>query len=269
MSTYYLKTEKKLLLRHCPPNPTLEYAKSITVPNDCKKIESMGGGSTIDVGKWLAREYGLKHTVVPTTAGTGSEATRYCVLTVDGKKTTFTDDKFIPEGYILDSSKIVSLPYEHTLASGMDALSQALESYWSKNATDESKQYSLTALYLIPNALFKSLKNPSDEIARMDMLIGANMSGRAINITKTNICHAISYPLTEKYGIPHGIACAMSLGYFTDKFIGMKELSKFIKLLIPKYEIDREEIAKIAIESEKIKDCPEKVTKEDILASLL
>jgi alcohol dehydrogenase YqhD (iron-dependent ADH family) len=267
--TYYLKTQKKLLLRHCPPNPTFEYADSLEVPSECLEIESQGGGSTIDVGKWLAKKFNLKHTAIPTTAGTGSEVTRYCVLNVDGKKKTFTDDKFIPESYILNPQLVTSLPELHTVASGLDALSQAYEAYWSVNATAESKMYSMYAMEHIPPSLAASIKDPNDERARMEMLIAANFSGRAINITKTNVCHAISYPLTDIYKVPHGIACAMSLGYFAEKFLGITHLTQFIKLLIPHYEIDKSIIADIAINSEKLKDCPREVLHQDILASLL
>jgi alcohol dehydrogenase class IV len=99
----------------------------------------------------------------------------------------------------------------------------------------------------------------------MNMLIGANMSGRAINITKTNVCHAISYPLTEIYGIPHGIACGMSLVYFANK-MGFK--IKSIKKLIPRYKIDRKRIAKEAINNPKLMDYPLPITELDIVKSL-
>src|SRR3990167_7947620 len=118
-------------LKSCPVNPTKEYADSIKITEDTTEIISQGGGSTIDVGKWLAKKYNLKHTVIPTTAGTGSEVTKYCVLTVDGKKVTFEDEKFIPTGYLLDPKLVTTCPKEVTISAGLDALSQALESLWS------------------------------------------------------------------------------------------------------------------------------------------
>lgn len=244
-------------------NPTLEFAESLIPPEGTTEIIVQRGGSAIDVGKWVAKKHNLKLTVIPTTAGTGSEVTNYCVLTTDGKKKTYIVPK--PNSYVLDPRLVVGLPPLQTLASGMDALSQALESLWSKNATRESKLYSKVAIKLIFKALPICLKYPEDELARMDMLIAANFSGRAINITKTNVCHAISYPLTDIYNIPHGIACAMSLRYFAKKALGL-DLSKFIKL--PKYDFDINIVADEAIKSDKLHDCKFTITREDIVKSL-
>ena len=137
----------KYLNQGVPSNPTLEYAESIILPADTTVILSEGGGSTIDVGKWLARKYNLPHIVVPTTAGTGSEVTKYCVLTEKGKKVTYTDDKFIPTSYILDPHLVTTCPREVTLSAGLDAMSQALEAMWSKNKTQHN------AIAHIPNIM--------------------------------------------------------------------------------------------------------------------
>jgi len=254
-------------IQHCPPNPSLDYAESIEVPFGTTKIVSKGGGSTIDVGKWVARKYGLKHYVIPTTTGTGSEATKYCVLTVNGKKVTFVDDKFLPECVIFDPTLTTTLNKIQTMSGAYDALSQALESMWNKEATEESKLYSEVAIRLITQNLDECLNNPTNERARMDMLLGAHFSGKAINISPTNICHAISYPLTEIYKIPHGLACGMSLKYFAQKALGI-DLSSVLRHL-PKFEIDAEKIADIAIKHPKVKGFPHKITKLDILTSLL
>lgn len=257
----------KYLNQHCPPNPTLEYAESIDL-SGYTSIHSIGGGSTIDVGKWLAKKYNLPHFVTPTTAGTGSEVTRFCVLNIHGKKTTFTDDAFIPNGYILDSQIVLSLPELHTLSSGLDALSQACEADWSRNRTPESRRYSNVAIYLVIDNLMETIKNPDNVNARMNMLIAANFSGRAINITKTNVCHAISYPLTDDYGIPHGIACAESLAYFAQKF-NYPDVVRFLsKVELPYYDYNKEKVADIAVDSKKLLDCLEPITKEDIILSL-
>lgn len=254
------------LLEHCPKNPTLEFAESIGITKEYTEIISIGGGSTIDVGKWLAHKYNLKHTAIPTTAGTGSEVTKYCVLTVNGKKETF--DLKEPDSYILDPANVVTLPEIYTLSSGLDALSQAFESYWSINATYESKLYAKTAIEIIRIALPESIKNPTSHKARMDMLIAANLAGRAINMTKTNVCHAISYPLTDIFDIPHGLACALSLQYFTKLATGI-DLTEFLNQLpIPKLKYDKELIADIAIKNKKLEDFPHKITRQDIVNSL-
>lgn len=253
-------------MKQCDPNPNLDDVIKIKIPKGTREIISEGGGSTIDVGKWIARDKKLKHTAIPTTAGTGSEVTRFCVLNVEGKKTTFEDEKFIPDAYILDPNKVVSLPTIHTVSSGLDALSQAMEASWSIKKTPESYMYSQSAISMIPKNLLISKDKPENLKARMNMLIAANLSGRAINITRTNVCHAISYPLTDLYGIPHGIACAMSLGYFAKK-MGI-EIDDYLKMFNLNYKIDPEKVANIAIKSPKLKDFPKPITKEDIIHSL-
>lgn len=258
----------KYFLPKSPQNPTLEYAESIVPPKGTTEIVSIGGGSTIDVGKWVSFKYKLYHSAVPTTAGTGSEVTRYCVLTTDGKKKTYELRR--PDGYILDPRLVTSLPELYTLSSGMDALCQALESFWSTNATLESKNYATIAYELVIANLKKSMEQPQNEIYRMNMLIAANMSGRAIEITKTNVCHAISYPLTDLYGVPHGIACAMSLRYFAKK-IGVNLEDWFLQFILPKYDLDVDKVAETVLKdsADKLKSYPHKITKVDILKSLL
>lgn len=259
----------KFLIEHCPPNPTFEYAESIVPPFETTEIVSKGGGSTIDVAKWVARKYGMFHHAIPTTAGTGSEATKYCVLMVDGKKTTFIDDAFIPTSYELDPRNVASCPVDVTISSGLDALSQAYEALWSKFATRESDIYSKRAIRIILKYFMRSVNSPNDMKARDEMLIGAHLSGKAINIAPTNICHAISYPLTEIYGIPHGLACGMSLSYFLNKNGTDSELiGKLLFLYSIKYDIDKQMIASIAIQNEKLKDMAFDVTLEDIINSL-
>lgn len=263
-----MKSSHQFILQHAPSNPTLEYAESIQIPKGVTDILSIGGGSTLDVGKWLSFKYKLYHTAIPTTAGTGSEVTRYCVLMVDGKKKTYELRK--PDSYILDPRLVTSLPELHTLSSGMDALCQALESFWSVNATNESKNYAVVAYEMVIANLKKSMEEPQNEIYRMNMLIAANLAGRAIEITKTNICHAISYPLTELYGIPHGIACAMSVRYFAKKH-GIDLEYWFLQFKLPKYEVDKKKVAEVVLKDskEKLRSYPHKVTKLDIVQSLL
>lgn len=259
-------TKESVLLQHCPQNPTLQWCESLEIPQGVKQIISKGGGSTIDVGKYLAFKYKLVHVAIPTTAGTGSEVTKYCVLMVDGKKVTYNLKE--PDSYILDPRQVISLPELYTLSSGLDAMCQALESLWSTNATPESQSYSEMAFDLISANLKRSMEQPLNEIYRMNMLIGANMSGRAINITQTNICHAISYPLTELYGIPHGIACAMSLKYFAKK-MGIELDMWLLQFNLPKYEIDREKIADIVMANPKLLTYPQPLKRHQILDSLL
>lgn len=204
-----------------PPNPTIEFAEEMLAKArdlSATEVISTGGGSTIDTGKFVAFHLGIPHTAIPTTAGTGSEVTRFAVFVKDGKKVTMEDNRLIPTNYILDPSKIVTLNLLQTASSGLDALAQGIESYWSRYATDESRHWSKLAIRIASKNLLDSYKYPDSEFLRFKMLQAANYSGLAINIAKTSICHAISYSLTTHYGVPHGIACAHTLAFFASYF---------------------------------------------------
>lgn len=260
------------LERELPPNPTIKFADQILKEaKGSKEIISIGGGSTIDIGKYVAWKLGIPHTAVPTTAGTGSEVTKYAVFIDKGKKVSLEDEGLIPDNYILDPSRITTLPRLHTIASGLDALCQAIESEWSPLATAESKRYSEIVIKRVLDNLYDSVRNPECELFRQQMLWAANYSGRAINITKTSICHAISYPLTMRYGIPHGIACAYTLPFFMKhfKFRYTTKVNKLLQQLkIEKLEVDKEWVATEALKSERSQNTPTPIIKELILKAL-
>lgn len=239
----------------------------------CKEVLSIGGGSTIDVGKYVASHLRVPHTAIPTTAGTGSEVTKYAVFIKDGRKMSLEDDRLIPDSYVLDPERLTTLPPEQTVASGLDALSQAIESYWSPNSTIKSRWYSKKAIALIMNNLYDSYRNPYNEALRASMLKAANYSGRAINITKTGVCHAISYPLTTHYGIPHGVACAITLPHmilYNDfRLVPAQKVERLIESLgisifTLKQQIDKELVIKEAFESSRIRNNPFPISKDDL-----
>ena len=254
-----------------PSNPTLEFADSmLQKAKGASKIISIGGGSTIDVGKYVAFHLKVPHRAIPTTAGTGSEVTKYAVFIKDNKKWSMEDERLIPDEYELIPELVVSLPKEHTIASGLDALSQSIESFWSPDATPESRKYSEDAVKLITANLPGCIKMPDNEFSRMQMLKAANYSGRAINITRTSICHAISYPLTIAYKIPHGIACAMTLPIFMEYFGMEKEAIRKVRRLIKSVGIkdlnadnyNRQYIVDSAIEYTRSQNTPTPITNE-------
>ena len=263
--------------KNVQPNPTLEFAESlIEKAKGSNEIVSIGGGSTIDCAKYVAWKLKIPHTAIPTTAGTGSEVTKYAVFIKNGRKISFEDNALIPTNYILDASRVVSLPKNQTAYTGLDALSQAIESYWSPYATSESKQWAKIAIKYCSKYLYESYQYPYSEVLRMKMLLAANYSGRAINITRTSVCHAISYPLTTRYNIPHGQACAHTLAFFSDYFgISLMKINSLrIKKLIRemdaeiKIDFDKELVANEAMQSSRYKNTPRRVTKEIILQSL-
>ena len=183
----------------------------------------MGGGSAIDVAKCIKlfsnmdpeRNY-LRQTIVPnglpliampTTAGTGSEATRFAVIYDQGAKQSISDPSCIPSTVIFDASVLKTLPVYQKKSTMLDALCHAVESMWSVNSTAESKEHAVSAIRLLLHHLDGYLANEDD--ANAAMMLAANEAGKAINITQTTAGHAMCYKLTSLYGVAHGHAAAL------------------------------------------------------------
>lgn len=194
--------------------------------NQCDAIVAVGGGSTIDVAKciklyckmdpqvnYLQQEYkdsGIPLIAVPTTAGTGSESTRYAVIYYEGKKQSVTHESIIPTYAVLEPSLLKSLPLYQKKCTMLDALCQAIESWWSVNSTEESMRLSAMALQTIVDNYEAYLSGKNAEAA-WKIMQGANLAGQAINITQTTAPHAFSYKITSLYGLPHGHAVAVCM----------------------------------------------------------
>lgn len=212
------------------PNPLYEdVVKGVKVFREygCDTIVAVGGGSSLDVAKciklyatledsevYLEQEYkenDITLIAIPTTSGTGSESTRYAVIYFEGKKQSVTHESIIPKYAILDYRNLVTLPLYQKKCTMMDALCQSIESWWSVNATKESRVFSKKALSLLVENMDSYLKN--EEAGNKNMLVAANYAGQAINITQTTAAHAMSYKLTSLYRIPHGRAVFICLPY--------------------------------------------------------
>lgn len=192
----------------------------------CDAIVVIGGGSAMDVAKciklfckmstgenYLKQDYTdteIPLIAVPTTAGTGSESTRYAVIYYNGEKQSVTHNSIVPNYAILDYSLLKTLPLYQKKCAMLDALCQGIESWWSVNSTDESKEYSKIAIKIIIQNWRKYIFE-DDELAAEQIMLASNYAGRAINITQTTAPHAFSYKLTSLYGIPHGHAVAICL----------------------------------------------------------
>lgn len=192
----------------------------------CDTIMAVGGGSSIDVAKciklycqmsrsklYLEQDYkdtGIKLIAIPTTAGTGSESTRYAVIYYEGQKQSVTHDSIIPNVSILEPKVLKTLPLYQKKCTMLDALCQGIESWWSVNSTEESYEYSRKAIELIMANWQKYIINNDDEAAA-NIMLAANYGGRAINITQTTAAHAMSYKITSLYQLPHGHAVAVCL----------------------------------------------------------
>lgn len=150
---------------------------------------------------------------IPTTSGSGSEATHFAVAYIGNDKYSVAGGVLLPDYVIVDPELTNSLPPYQTAVSGMDALCQAIESWWAKGATDESRRYAAEAIHLLYPNLEPAVNRP-DPPVRLTMGKGAHLAGKAINISKTTAPHALSYGITTLYGIPHGHAVALTMGEF-------------------------------------------------------
>ena len=212
----------------------------------CDTLVAVGGGSSIDVAKCIklyAKVPETKLIAIPTTAGTGSESTRFAVIYAQGKKQSITDDCIVPDFAILEPSVLESLPLYQKKCTMMDALCQGLESWWSVNSTDASRTISRRAVQMILSNWHEYLASggthlsggvaarghvngrgptfgwegwseaePGRKVSAPEAIMeAANLAGQAICITQTTAPHAFSYKLTSMYGLPHGHAVAICL----------------------------------------------------------
>ena len=133
---------------------------------------------------------------IPTTAGSGSEATHFAVVYIDEEKFSLASDFLLPEAVILDGNLISSGSKYQKTCNALDALSQAIESAWAAGSTEKSRQFAFEAISacwrLIPKVLQTEKHNVADLQA---MIVASNQAGRAINISKTTAAHAWSYAI--------------------------------------------------------------------------
>ena len=200
----------------------------------------VGGGSAIDTAKGVSNfhylfkgkeitveaitellktgAYKAEHEVidiisVPSAAGTGSEVTQFATIWDVNKTAKFSIDT--PQNYPKMSLVIpeltLTLPQKLTFSTGVDALSHAVEAYWAKPTTFVVKDIALKAIDTIMTYLPKVLDDPQNLELRNYQSRGALLAGMAFARTRTTACHSISYAMTMQYGVPHGIACCMTL----------------------------------------------------------
>ncbi len=208
------------------PNPDyVSVEKGVTLFNEnhCSAVIAVGGGSALDVAKciklyhsmdpricFLEQKIVANHTdimAVPTTAGTGSEATRYAVIYYNGEKQSVVHESCIPQYVLFDPTVLTTLNGYHRKASMLDALCHAIESFWSIHSTEESMTYSAEAIRIIWENTEGYLANKPEN--NQKMMEAAYLAGKAINITQTTAGHAMCYKLTTIYSIAHGFAAAL------------------------------------------------------------
>lgn len=240
------------------PNPELDDLDAVTerlLSEDILGVVALGGGSVLDAAKVLAvtLPYGeagslkaclrngkgqnwqttLPLIAIPTTSGTGAEVTPFATVwdQAEHKKYSVTGTLVLPDVALLDPALTLSLPETETLNTGLDAISHACESLWNVNKTAVSEAYARQALILAKTALPQVLARPNDVNARAAMQNASVLAGLAISQTRTAIAHAISYPLTSHFGVPHGLACSFTLPKIIEDYIHVCKDESLINLM--------------------------------------
>ena len=219
VGAYFDRLSERLSVVHFTdftPNPdisSVERGAKIFNDEHCDAIVAVGGGSAIDVAKCIklnADARGVPFLAMPTTAGSGSEATRFAVIYRDGVKTSIEDESILPDAVLFDARVLINLPDYQKKSTLLDAFCHAIESMWSVRANDESRHYAREALRLLV-AVKDQYVCGGDLQSCAFVLYAANFAGRAINISKTTAAHAMSYRLTKQFGLAHGHAVARCL----------------------------------------------------------
>ncbi|WP_199425820.1 iron-containing alcohol dehydrogenase [Thermaerobacillus caldiproteolyticus] len=219
------------------PEPPLEIGEklvSFTRQGRFDMVIGVGGGSAMDLAKLAAvlavhegpaadylnltgtkkvHKKGLPKILIPTTSGTGSEVTNISVLSLDTTKDVVTHDYLLADVAIVDPELTVSVPPRVTAATGIDALTHAVEAYVSVNASPTTDGLALQAIRLIARSLRKAVENGNDKQARIDMSNGSYLAGLAFFNAGVAGVHALAYPLGGQFHIPHGESNAVLLPY--------------------------------------------------------
>lgn len=219
-----------------PPNSEIKVvteAAELGVQHKCDCVIAVGGGSVLDsakvinllmvkggplqkhMGAQLLKERLLPSIAIPTTSGTGSEATQFAVISDDAAsvKLPFAEDFFLPDIAILDPEMNATMPGKVTAATGMDALTHAIECYAGQNPNPVSDALALYAIELIVQNILQAVAVPNDLNARGAMLTASFLAGVAFNHSGVGIVHGISHALGGVYHIPHGVANSIILPF--------------------------------------------------------
>ncbi|WP_165998088.1 iron-containing alcohol dehydrogenase [Bacillus sp. Cs-700] len=217
-----------------PPLAIGEKLVNYTRENKYNLVIGLGGGSALDLAKLTAvlsahegpvsdylnlsgsREItkkGLPKILIPTTAGTGSEVTNIAVLSLETSKDVVTHDYLLADAAIVDPELTLSVPAKVTAATGVDALTHAIEAYVSVNASPTTDGLALQAIRLISLSIRRAVSNGEDREARIDMSHGSYIAGLAFFNAGVAGVHALAYPLGGQFHIAHGDSNAVLLPY--------------------------------------------------------
>ncbi|SEL22152.1 phosphonate metabolism-associated iron-containing alcohol dehydrogenase [Methanobrevibacter gottschalkii] len=235
IKTYNLEINQYQVLNESIINPDVHLVEEVLEKIDKPElIITIGGGSTIDLGKAISALYNYRNDdvldllknknylnnnknipliAIPTTAGTGSECTKWATIWDfdNSKKYSIDADYLYPKETWLVPELTSTMDKSMTLSTGLDALAHAMESYWSIHSNIYTRVLARNAIEIIREYLPLVLNNLDNIKYREQMLMGSFFAGLAFSNTRTTACHSISYPLTMKFGINHGFAVALTL----------------------------------------------------------
>ncbi len=249
-----------IIYENIPSDPRVETVDKGTIlarKEKCNLVIALGGGSVLDTGKAISAMVTNEGSVadyqeiegkgkkfhhktipfiaIPTTSGTGSEATKNSVITNTelGLKNSIRETWLLPEVALIDPELTLSLPLHITAICGGDALTQCIEAYLGKKSQEITDILALHAVELIGKSLVRAVKEGKNLEARKDMAMAALLSGLCLSNSGLGAAHALSHPLGVHYKIPHGLSCAVLLPYVTEFNLPVvtKKLAKIAQAL--------------------------------------
>lgn len=260
----YLNIQNYDLFDSVESNPSMETVEKILSEfnRDYSSIIGLGGGSSLDVAKFVAKKLNKKKFLIPTTFGSGSEVTRISVLKINGKKTSFHDDALLADVAIVDPFFISNAPIEIIKNSAIDACAQCTEAFDSKLANDYTKFLCKKAF----DILEKAIMDQNYE----DLAYGAMISGLGFGNSSTTLGHALSYVFSNE-GISHGHALAFTTtiahkfnkSQFYERFKTLVEKLNFSPIKLKQNLNEASDI--IFIDRKHLDNNPKNVNKEIII----
>lgn len=203
------------------PEPAIEVVDegiSLSSEKGCDLVIGLGGGSALDVAKAIAFLCNLPFMAVPTTAGTGSEATYNSVITYPAEKIkkSIRDPRMMAKVAIVDPGLVVSCPKEVTIFSGLDALVHLVEGFVSKAANPLTDSLAISGIELIHQALKRTVGHPEDIEARTKMSLAALMGGMVLANAGLGAVHGLASSIGGRSRHPHGLICAVLLPWIME-----------------------------------------------------
>ena len=264
----YLELKDPILFDAVESNPSIETVNSIISKfnkSEFDYIIGLGGGSSLDVAKFVAYKMSKKKIMIPTTFGSGSEVTRISVLKVDGKKKSFHDDGIISDIAIVDSNFLKNTPIEIIKNSAIDACAQCTEGYDSKNGNIYTKFLCYKAFEILEKAI---LTENYESLA-----LGSLIDGLGFGNSSTTLGHALSYVFSNE-GVNHGHALAFTTtvshkfnnSIFYDRFKNLVKKMNFDKIFL-KQNLD-EASETILLDKKHLDNNPKNISQNDIILLL-